>query len=122
MPEITRAKSLHQGQFTRLIKITQATSRYPERDVLVLTLGHHSGMRITEISRMTVADVMHASGKLRSEINLREAITKDCRQRCAYMASKPAIQALETYLARAPASEDRWLIESDLETLKARPS
>ena len=33
-----------------------------------------------------------------------------------------AIQALETYLARAPASEDRWLIESDLEILRARPS
>ncbi len=28
MPEITRAKLLHQGQFTRLIKITQATSCY----------------------------------------------------------------------------------------------
>ncbi len=40
MTEITRAKTLHQGQFTRLIKITQATSRYPERDVLVLMLGH----------------------------------------------------------------------------------
>jgi site-specific recombinase XerD len=98
MPEITRAKTLHQGQFNRLIKITQATSRYPERDVLVLILGHHCGMRITEISRLTVADVMHASGKLRSEISMREAITKGCRQRCAYLASKPAIQALETYL------------------------
>ena len=53
MPEITRAKTLHQGQFNRLIKITQATSRYPERDVLVLILGHHCGMRITEISRLT---------------------------------------------------------------------
>jgi hypothetical protein len=76
MPEVTRAKTLHQGQFNRLIKITQATSRYPERDVLVLILGHHSGMRIT------VADVMHASGKLRSEISMREAITKGCRHRC----------------------------------------
>jgi site-specific recombinase XerD len=98
MTEITRAKTLHQGQFSRLIKITQATSRYPERDVLVLMLGHHCGMRITEISRLTVADVTHASGKLRSEISMREAITKGCRQRCAYLASKPAIQALETYL------------------------
>lgn len=98
MPEITRAKTLHQGQFNRLIKITQATSRYPERDVLVLILRHHCGMRITEISRLTVADVMHASGKLRSEISLREAITKGCRQRCAYLSSKPAIQALESYL------------------------
>ena len=54
MQEITRAKTLHQGQFNRLIKITQGTSRYPERDVLVLMLGHHCGMRITEISRLTV--------------------------------------------------------------------
>lgn len=90
MPDITRAKTLHQGQFTRLIKITQATPRYPERDVLVLMLGHHCGMRITEISRLTVADVMHASGKLRSEISMREAITKGCRQRCAYLVSRPA--------------------------------
>jgi len=33
-----------------------------------------------------------------------------------------AITALETYLARAPTSEDRWLIESDLEALKAKAS
>lgn len=98
MPAITRAKALHHGQFTRLVKITQATSRYPVRDVLVLMLGHHCGMRITEISRVTVADLMHPSGKLRSEISLREAITKGCRQRCAYLVSKPAIQALEDYL------------------------
>lgn len=98
MPNITRAKALHNGQFTRLVKITRATSRYPERDVLVLMLGHHCGMRITEISRITVADLMHASGKLRSEISLREAITKGCRQRCAYLVSKPAILALEDYL------------------------
>jgi hypothetical protein len=51
MQDITRAKTLHQGQFSRLIKITQGTSRYPERDVLVLMLGHHCGMRIT--ARMT---------------------------------------------------------------------
>lgn len=98
MPKITRAQALHQGQFNRLIKITQATSRYPERDTLVLMLGHHCGMRITEISRITVADLMHASGKLRSEISMREAVTKGRRQRCAYLVSKPAILALETYL------------------------
>jgi hypothetical protein len=37
-------------------------------------------MRVTEISRITVADVMHASGKLRQEMSLREAVTKGCRQ------------------------------------------
>lgn len=98
MTAIQRAQTLNQGQFSRLIKITQATSRYFERDVLVLMLGHHCGMRVTEISRITMADVMQPSGKLRVEISLREAVTKGCRQRCAYLVTKPLIAALEAYL------------------------
>lgn len=98
MATIHRAQRLTAGQFSRLVKITQATSRYAERDVLVLMLGHHCGMRVTEISRITVADVMQPSGKLRTEISLREAVTKGCRQRCAYLVTKPLIAALEAYL------------------------
>ena len=33
-----------------------------------------------------------------TESSLREAITKGCRQRCAYLVSKPAIEALERCL------------------------
>lgn len=80
-------------------KITRATSRYFERDVLVLMLGHRAGMRVTEISRITIADVMHPSGTLRTEISLREMVTKGCKQRCAYLSSKDLIDALEAYLA-----------------------
>ena len=98
MPTQKRARTLTQGQFQRLIKITMATSRYPERDALVLMLGHHTGMRVTEISRITVADVMHPTGKLRSEVSLREAVTKGCRQRCAYLVTMPLIDALQAYL------------------------
>lgn len=99
MAEEKRALRLNAGQFTRLIKVTRATSRYPERDVLVLMLGHHCGLRVTEISRITVADVMQASGKLRQEVSLREAVTKGCRQRCTYLSSRALIEALEAYLA-----------------------
>ena len=98
MPKITRAATLHKGQFQRLIKVTLATSRLPARDVLVLMLGHYCGLRITEISRVTVADVMFPSGKLRTEVSLREAVTKGCRQRCAYIVTKPLIEAMDAYL------------------------
>lgn len=98
MPKITHAVTLDKGQFQRLIKITKGTSRYPERDVLVLMLGHHCGMRITEISRVTVADVMFPSGKLRQEVSLRETITKGCKQRCVYLSTTGVVEALETYL------------------------
>jgi site-specific recombinase XerD len=98
MQDQKRALRLDAGQFNRLIKITRATSRYPERDVLVLMLGHHTGMRVTEISRITVGDVMHASGKLREEVSLREAVTKGCRQRCVYLSSKALIHSLNEYI------------------------
>lgn len=98
MATIHRAQRLNASQFSRLVKITQSTSRYAEREVLVLMLGHHCGMRVTEISRITVADVMQPSGKLRTEISLREAVTKGCWQRCAYLVTKPLIAALEAYL------------------------
>lgn len=92
MPEITRAKSLHQGQFTRLIKITQATSRYPERDVLVLMLGHHCGMRITEISRIKggsshsgrrtfASKVLATTGDMETVAQLLGHASIDCSQR-----------------------------------------
>lgn len=78
MRQQTRAATLHKGEFQRLIKITRATAKLHERDVLVLMLGHKAGLRITGISRITVADVMFPSGKLREEVSLRAAVTKGC--------------------------------------------
>lgn len=98
MKKITRAAAVKNCDFKRLIQITAATSRHFQRDILVLMLGHHAALRITETSRITIADVMYASGRLRREISLREAVTKGSKQRCAYLSSKPLIDALETYL------------------------
>ncbi|MGL4575569.1 MAG: tyrosine-type recombinase/integrase [Burkholderiaceae bacterium] len=99
MPEIQHAAALNRGQLKRLLTITRATSRYWQRDLLVLLLGHDAGLRITEIGRITIADIMRRDGTLRVEISLREAVTKGCKQRCAYLASKRLIAAIETYLA-----------------------
>ena len=94
----TRAATLHKGEFQRLVKITKATSKLPERDVLVLMLGHKAGLRVTEISRITIADVMFPSGKLREEVSMRAAVTKGCRPRSAFMVHKQLVAALEGYL------------------------
>lgn len=96
MQKQTRAATLHKGEFQRLIKITRATSKLPERDVLML--GHKVGLRITEISRITIADVMFPSGKLRQEVSMRAAVTKGCRPRRAFFVHKQLIDALEAYL------------------------
>jgi len=97
--DITRATSLSPGQQRHLLRVTAATSRHPERDTVILLLGHACGMRISEIAQVTVADLMFPSGRWRHEASLRAVITKGCRQRCIYLASAKLIAALDAYVA-----------------------
>jgi len=96
---VKRAAVLQLGQIRHLLRATEATSRFPERDAVILLLGFSVGMRITEIAQITIADVLFSHGRLRSEVSLREAITKGCRQRTVYFTGRKLIDALERYLA-----------------------
>jgi integrase/recombinase XerD len=109
---IKRAEVLAPSQIRHLLRVTDATSRYPERDAVVLLLGLACGMRITEIAQVTVADFYFASGELRREVSLRAAITKGCRQRCIYPSSIKLIEALRRYVI--------YRRERDLETALGR--
>lgn len=95
---IKRAAVLLPSQLRHLIRVTEATSRHPERDTLILWLGFSCGMRVTETARLTVADVLMPSGLLRSEISLRAEITKGCRQRLAYLTNPKLIAAMDRYI------------------------
>ncbi len=93
-----RAAILSPSQLRHLIRVTEATSRHPERDAVILWLGFACGLRVTEIVRLTVADVLLSSGRLRSEVSLRAEITKGCRQRLAYLTNPKLVAALERYI------------------------
>lgn len=93
-----RAAVLLPSQLRHLIRVTEATSRHPERDALILWLDFSCGMRVTETARLTVADVLLPSGRLRTEVSLRAEITKGCRQRLAYLTNPKLITALERYI------------------------
>lgn len=93
-----RAAVLLPSQLRHLIRVTEATSRHPERDALILWLGFSCGMRVTETARLTVADVLMPSGLLRSEISLRAEITKGCRQRLAYLTNPKLIASMDRYI------------------------
>lgn len=68
---MAQAAILRPGQYRCLLKITRATSACPERDVLVLMLGIHCGLRVSEIAQVEVADFLMPSGRLRQEVSLR---------------------------------------------------
>lgn len=93
-----RAATLSPSELRHLLRVTEATSRHPERDAVILWLGFSCGLRVTETARLTVADVLLPSGRLRSEVSLRAEITKGCRQRLAYLTNPKLIAALERYI------------------------
>lgn len=96
---MAQATTLKPGQTRHLLRVTEATSRHPERDRLILLLGITCGLRNSEIAQLEVADVLFPSGTIRSEVSLRAAITKGCRQRCVYLTHRLTIDALQAYLA-----------------------
>ncbi len=71
MTDKMRAGTIRPAQMRHLLRATAATSRHPERDELVLLLGLTCAMRITEIARLLVSDVLLPSGMIRPEVSLR---------------------------------------------------
>lgn len=56
-----KAAVLLPSQLRHLIRVTEAASRHPERDVLILWLGFSCGMRVTETARLPVAGCANCS-------------------------------------------------------------
>ena len=54
-----RATSLRPGQFKHLIRVASVTGRMPARDVMLLWLTHTTGIRVTELALLEVADVLY---------------------------------------------------------------
>jgi integrase/recombinase XerD len=106
-----QAAVLKPGQYRHLLRVTRATSRDPERDILVLLLGIHTGMRVSEIAQIEVGDVLFPSGSIRAEVSLRACITKGLRQRCIYPTNRDLVAAIDNYLALR--IERRWRISDD---------
>lgn len=94
-----QAATLSPGQIRHLLRVTNATSRHPERDCLILLLGITAGLRISEIAQVEIQDVLFPTGSLRQEVSLRACFTKGNKQRCIYLTHNLTVAALERYIA-----------------------
>lgn len=83
MPAKKRAPTLKPSQLRHVLNVTQATSRHPARDCLAILATHSAGLRVTELARLEVRDVLWPSGRLRDEVLLRAEITKNCTVKAA---------------------------------------
>ncbi|WP_122257844.1 site-specific integrase [Pseudomonas amygdali] len=95
---IRRATSLRPGQLKHLIRVASVTGRLPERDVMLLWLTHTTGIRVTEMALLEVADVLYPSGAIKPEVYLRADTTKGYRPRNVYLTHAGCLAALEAWL------------------------
>jgi integrase/recombinase XerD len=98
MPAKKRAPTLKPSQLRHGLNVTQATSRHPERDCLAILMTHCAGLRVTELARLEIRDVVWPSGRLRDEMLLRAEITKNCKSRMVFLTVPKLRQSLESYL------------------------
>lgn len=117
---IRRATSLRPEQFKHLIRVASVTGRLPERDVMLIWLTHTTGVRVTELALLEVADVLYPSGAVKPEVYLRAAITKGCRPRNVYLTHPGCVAALEAWITIR--LRRRWALSGTDEYRGLRPN
>lgn len=91
-----QAKTLTQTELKRVLAVAHA-ERHAERNKLAIMLSYYAGLRVKEISALTVGDVYTATGEVKSFIALTAEQTKGNRGRTIVFGTK-LIEALRVYL------------------------
>jgi hypothetical protein len=66
---MAQAKSLTPAELEHLLEFVSKRT-YAMRNRLILAFGFHAGMRVGEISSLTVSDVMNPDGRVKTEVRL----------------------------------------------------
>lgn len=98
-PKIKRAAILRPADIRHVLRVIEATSRWPERDSVAVLISVCVGMRCSEIARITPRDILNTDGTVKPEVGLRAAITKGCSPRTAYFTHPKLIAAIQRYMA-----------------------
>ena len=91
-----QARTLTDKELKRLLALI-ATRRYAERDRAMVLLTHLAGMRIGEVSALTVGDALDRNGDIVPEINLAAHQTKGAHARTVVLSTRMR-QELRDYM------------------------
>ena len=95
-----QAKTLTKNELKRVLDVTKACSRYPQRDVTMLLLTHWCGMRVGEVAALRVGDVVDAEGNVKAELKLSADQTKGSAARVVFVPERMR-KELKRYLQSA---------------------
>ena len=95
---MAQAKTLNKSELKRVIDVTIACSRYPERDLTMLLFTHLCGLRIGEVAALRFDDVLDQQGTVRDEITIDAARSKSKRARKIFL-PKQMQKQLKQYIS-----------------------
>ncbi len=78
------------------------TERHPERNLAIYELTRRAGLRIGEVSKLKLSDVLDTEGEIKTVATLGSSITKGGKVREAYFTSPTLRSALSNYLSVRP--------------------
>jgi integrase/recombinase XerD len=81
---MAQAKSLTPAELEHLLEFVSKRT-YAMRNRLILAFGFHAGMRVGEISSLTIADVMNPDGRVKTEVRLSAEQTKGRHPRTVFL-------------------------------------
>jgi len=82
---VSKAKTINDEQLDRLLDGIAATSKYPERDLVMMLLSFKAGLRACEIAGLTWRNVTDAVGDITDVIEIPATIAKYGRARAITM-------------------------------------
>lgn len=92
-----KARMLSDLEFKLLLAVATG-GKFSHRNAAILYCSFGLGLRVQEIAGLKIEDIAYNNFKLKEEVCLRRAITKNRRQRYAYLSHEKVVHALQTHL------------------------
>lgn len=92
-----RAPTFNEVEFYDIVE--SFNHKHRVRDRAIFMISYFVGLRAKEIAGLTLGDVLHPSGEIRTDVKLRAELTKGFKTREAFLEKDDLRRALRDYLA-----------------------
>jgi site-specific recombinase XerD len=96
---MAKAPVIEEKPLRHMLKVAAVTGESPIRDQALLYVLYGTGMMLTEIASLTVADYLKPDGAVRDESAVRAEIAHNNRRRPLFWSNTKVVAAIDAYLS-----------------------
>lgn len=96
---MAKAPYIEDNKLKHMLKVTAASSEFPERNVALLMCVYGTGMMLTELARFPLKAYLAPNGTVRDESEVTPDIAYNGSERPLYWSNPKVVEAIDKYLA-----------------------